>query len=380
MSDERIKADKSFSLADQLFNRGTVKQLSGSLAEVWGEFDSAKFNRSVLRRFPRLELKERIDCMVDALGVQLPNDYDQALKMLEAALPEPLDPDKTDDDFGEFIWVVPGEYVARHGCTDNRCERSLDFLGEATMRFSAESAIRPFLKLYPRQTLSVMQNWTRHWNYHVRRLVSEGTRPYLPWAQRVKLPPEDILQLLTQLHNDRTRYVTRSVANNLNDISRDHPDLVMKTLLEWRVLGRQSKRELAWMTRHALRSLLKNGHPGAYELLGYTANPAFTLTDIKVTPEVKVGEAMKWRATLKSKAPQTLKIDLRIHYLKGYGYYGKRSYTVCEKELQRGEWLELEKSITLKPMTTRTLYPGTQYIELVVNGIARSKRPFELIA
>ena len=375
----KIKAEKSFSLADQLFNRESVAKLSGSLAETWGEFNRAKFNRAVLRRFPKLELKERINCMVDALEVQLPDDFNLAVGLLEAALPEPLDPEKTDDDFGEYIWAVPGEYVARHGCTEARLERSLDFLGEATMRFSAESPIRPFLKQFPEQTAAAMQGWTRHWNYHVRRLVSEGTRPYLPWAQRVILPPEEILQLLTQLHVDRTRYVTRSVANNLNDLSRDHPDLVMKTLLEWRDQGRQKSKELAWMTRHALRTLMRTGHPGAYELLGYPANPAFSLTSIRVSPEVKVGKQFKWRGLLNSKANQTLKITLRIHFLRGDGTHATRQYTVCDQVMKRGEKLELEKHLTLKAMTTRTLYPGTHYVDLVVNGVARGKRPFELL-
>ena len=144
-----IKAETSFSLADQLFNPESVRTLADALARAWSEFDEAQFTQESLDAFPNLELKQRISHMVDRLDAQLPEDFDQALDILQSALPAPLDPSLSDDDFGHFIWSVPAEWVAQNGCTEDRLDRALDFLRQATMRFSVENAIRPFLVSYP---------------------------------------------------------------------------------------------------------------------------------------------------------------------------------------------------------------------------------------
>ena len=215
-----IRAETGFSLADQLFNRDSVGRLAAALADADRDFDPARFRRRVLKPFAQLALKQRIDHIVDMLGQQLPDDYQRALEILYAALPPPLDPTLGDDDFGDFIWVTPGEYVARHGCRADRLQASLDFLCEATQRFSSEAAIRPFLRDFPGATMDFVHECAQHENYHVRRLASEGIRPRLPWALRVELPVADVLAVLDRLHADPTRYVTRSVANNLNDLTR----------------------------------------------------------------------------------------------------------------------------------------------------------------
>lgn len=173
-----IKAETSFSLADQLFNASSVTRLAERVAKVDKSFKSTVFAKSALARFPQLALKARIDWLVTCLGEHLPTDFVAATKVLRQALPEPLDPTRTDDDFGHFIWVVPGEYVARHGCTDAHLHGSLDFLREATKRFSSENAVRPFLQQFPIQTMSFLQGCIEDDNYHVRRWVSEGTRPF----------------------------------------------------------------------------------------------------------------------------------------------------------------------------------------------------------
>jgi 3-methyladenine DNA glycosylase AlkC len=316
--------------------------------------------------------------MADRLGEQLPDDFDQAVDILEAALPKPLDPSLSDDDFGHFIWSVPAEWVAQNGCTEERLDRSLGFLKEATMRFTVENAIRPFLAQYPEQTMRFIHRCATDSNYHVRRLASEGIRPYLPWAPRVRLPAERIIEVLNVLHGDPTRYVTRSVANTMNDLSRDDPELAISTLEQWRRSARQAQDELNWMTRHALRTLVKADNKQALELLGYPSAPAFSLSKVSVSESVAIGDALHWRGTLKSKVPQNLKIALRVHFLKASGNHAAKVYAV--KDVNAGqENLEIEKKIPFKPITTRTLYPGTHHVELVVNGTARGKRPFELI-
>ena len=177
-----IKAETSFSLADQLFNAETVQVLAQAMASAWKPFDPTRFTRESLDAFPGLELKERIRHLTERLHAQLPDDFNRAVDILQTALPPPLDPTLKDDDFGQFIWCVPADWVAQQGLTEARLARSLEFLREATMRFTAEKSIRPFLTSYPEETLAFVHRCATDSNYHVRRLASEGIRPFLPWA------------------------------------------------------------------------------------------------------------------------------------------------------------------------------------------------------
>ena len=373
-----IKATATFSLADQLFNPESVGKLASALDLVLPEFEIEKFEHRVLRRFPELALKERIEWMVTVLEDFLPSDFIQALATLEHALPPPLDPDKTDDDFGDFIWVVPGEYVARHGCRLETLDASLEFLREATKRFSSESAIRPFLRSFPQPTLEFMRRCAGDKNYHVRRFASEGTRPFLPWAQRVDLPLDQVVSILDLLHADPTRYVTRSVANSTNDIAKIDAEIAVCTLARWRRLKKQTQDELNWILRHATRNLIKQGHPSALSLLGYTARPLVEINELVTSKQVRVGEVFRWQCNLISHARQKLKITLHIHFLKSNGRHAPKVFTVRDSDFMKGDTLSINKRQSFKPITTRALYPGQHYAELVINGVSFGKCGFVL--
>ncbi len=374
-----IKAEPTFSLKDQLFNAESVGELSAAIAKAQPGFARDDFERAVLARFADLELKDRIRWIVTVLEKHLPADYPKALDILGRSLPKPLDPDKTDDDFGKFIWVVPGEYAARHGCSAEHLEKSLAFLREATKRFSSEGPIRPFLRHFPEQTLAFIHECSGDANYHVRRLASEGIRPFLPWAERVELPVDTVIGVLDRLHADNTRYVTRSVSNTLNDLSRIDADAVVETLARWRRQKRQQARELDWMTRHALRTLLNDNDAKAMALLGYAAQPVYRMSGLQTSPQVEVGDAFEWCCKLTSLATQKLKITLRIHYLKANGKHSVKTFAVKDGNFGKGESIEVSKRVPFRPVTTRTLYAGTHYAQLLVNGTSRQKRRFELV-
>jgi len=375
-----IKAETTFSLKDLLFNPQTLDTLSARLKQADPEFRKRQFDRDVLARFPQLELKQRISWIVTTLKSYLPDHFIDARSILEQALPEPLDPEQTDDDFGEFIWVVPGEYVAKYGCQEQYLEASLSFLKEATKRFSSEGAIRPFLKHYSDHTMAFIHQCAVDENYHVRRLASEGIRPFLPWAERVLLPVDDIIAVLDLLYKDRTRYVTRSVANTLNDISKTNVDLVIHTLKRWQKLQGQKLVEFKWITRHALRTALKQDHAATLALLGYPDQPRFRMTQLQTTEKIRVGGDFFWRCRISSIDTQLLKINLRVYFLKANGQHSAKVFAVKEGQFEKGEKLEINKKVVFKPMTTRVLYPGMHYAELVVNGVVREKRAFELLA
>jgi 3-methyladenine DNA glycosylase AlkC len=374
-----IQATPSFSLKDQLFNPKTVGILADRLYLAEPSFKKLPYKRAVLKRFPELELKARIGWMVETLVSYLPADFLAAIDILKVALPEPLDPTRSDDDFGSYIWVVPGEFAARYGCSAEHLDASLGFLREATKRFSAESAIRPFLAAFPRETMAFVRQCALDKNYHVRRLASEGIRPFLPWAQRVELPIGDLVAVLDHLHADNTRYVTRSVANTLNDISKIDPAAVVGTLKRWQKLDRQDAKELAWMTNHALRTLMKTGNPLALELLGYARKPKFKLADLETTGVVQLGQEFAWRCAFTSLAAQKLKISLRIHFLKANGSHAAKIFSLKNVSVAKNETIQIAKRLAFKPITTRVLYPGTHFADLTINGMASDKRAFDLV-
>lgn len=353
--------------------------LSSGLVESWPSFNCREFGRRVLERFPELELKDRVRWIVSTLHEFLPSDFPEALVILGNALPAPLDPTKTDGDFGRFIWIVPGDYVAAYGCSEAHLHASLAFLREATMRFTSENAIRPFLRNFPDETMEFVHRCAQDDNYHVRRLASEGIRPFLPWAERVLLPPEQIVEVLDSLSGDRTRYVTRSVSNTLNDLSKDHADLVLETLARWRKEGTQEPKELAWMTNHALRTLVKRDHTAALQVLGYAPDPEVAITDVEATPEVSVGESFEWSCTLASPRAQRLKVGLKIYFQKANGSLNPKAFAIKDLDMKPGEKVKVVKRQPFKPITTRVLYPGAHRAELVVNGSVVAARDFVLL-
>jgi len=374
-----VKADTTFSLADDLFNADKVRKLARALKQAHAPFNARRYETEALARFPELALKERIAHLVGLLGEHLPDDFETAAAILENALPPPLDPNLEDDDFGEFIWVVPGEYVARHGLSEKHLERSLDLLREATKRFSSEIAIRPFLKKYPRETLEFVHECAQDENYHVRRLASEGIRPLLPWAPRVSLDLEDTVGVLDRLYTDPTRYVVRSVANALNDIAKLEPALVTKTLSRWSKHPAPNPAEFEWLVRHALRTLVKQDDPAAFKLLGYTDKPRFRVSGVVASDTVRIGQNFEWRGLLTSLGQQRLRVMLNVHFLKANGKHSAKRFLIKDGDFADGEKLTIEKRQAFRPMTTRVLYPGTHYAELIVNGVTRGRCQFELL-
>ena len=365
-----------YSLKDQLFNAQKVGYLAGLFRAVDPGFDPG-FEARVLARFPELELKQRIAWIAECLTPALPQDFPTAAALIEAALPPPLDPDRTDDDFGTFIFAPLGDYAVLAGMEDHPA-RTLDLLEALTQRFSMEYAIRPMLNRWPEETMARLSHWAGHENYHVRRLVTEGTRPRLPWGIGITLPPGAAMPLLDRLHADRARFVTRSVANHLNDISKVDARPVLAALDRWKQEARQDPAELAWMTRHALRDLVKKGHPDALSHLGYRsgANIDATLT---LPASARIGEAMVLEASLTCREDQPVLIDYAITFAKPGGRARRKVHKWTTATLSAGTALNLSKTHKLPAdATTYTLHPGPHEVELLVNGRVRATAVVDL--
>lgn len=373
--------EERFSLKDHLFNEAKVRYLAKRIQDAYTQFNADGFVAAVMKELPMLALKDRIRHIATTLHTYLPTDYEVAAGVIVRSLPPPLDLEKTDDDFGDFIFAPFGEYVARYGLDIQHLVLSLATLRELTMRFSMEDAIRYFLRVHQKETVAVLHTWARDENYHVRRLVSEGARPLLPWSGRIPLTTTDTLPLLTILHADRTRYVTRSVANHLNDLTKSEPDVVIAVLKEWQSLGLQSSKELTWMTKHALRTLIKRGCPEALALLGYTPlsldKISFTLTPAKVS----VGDIVTLTLTLNAPSTTNVLIDYRIHFVKKNGTRVPKVFKWKTATLKSGEILTLTKKHHLKAdASTFTRYPGEHVVDVQINGVIVCKGSFMLTA
>jgi 3-methyladenine DNA glycosylase AlkC len=369
---------EKFSLKDHLFNPKTVAQLAGEYAAALPSFDAEKFQSDALSGFASRELMARMDWMADCLEGQLADDFPTMADQLEAALATPLDPHLTDDDFGHFIHALPGILAVRHGLEDHR-DQALDLLYAATQRFSMEFYIRAFLNHWPEETLARMAVWVRDKNYHVRRLVSEGTRPKLPWAKAVRLTSYQTVPLLDALHADPTRYVTRSVANHLNDITKYDPDLVIDTLARWAKEGRQEAKELAWITRHALRTLVKQGHSGALALLGYRGDIAVQAKLALSQNRYAIGDVLAVTCQLTADTALPVIVDYRLVFARPGGKSAEKVFKLKVGEIATGKPLLLKKNHRLKgDATTFSLYPGPHEIVVQVNGVDVARAAFEL--
>lgn len=365
-------------MKDQLFNATTVAQLSQEYASALPEFDAARFQREALGGFADRELMARMEWLADCVAAQMPREFMPMADALEAAMPAPLNPALKDDDFGQFIHAVPGILAVRHGLETYRA-RAMALLHRATQRFSMEFYIRPFINRWPEETLAELAIWAEDQNYHVRRLVSEGTRPKLPWAKAVNLFPAQSIPLLEKLHGDPTRYVTRSIANHLNDLSKTDPELVLDRLGHWKTQSHQTPKELAWMTRHALRTLIKQGHAGAMTALGYNAKAPLSIQLELETPSVKMGEVLIFNCKIEAPSDLPVLVDYRITFARPDGKQGQKVFKLKQGAVSPGKPLMLRKSHKLKgDATTFRLYPGTHQITVQVNGVDRATDTFEL--
>ncbi len=357
-------------LKDTLFSASKVRKIASEIQAVYDDFTQEAFESAVLSRFGELELKERIYHIRDMLTLFLPNDFEHATKILLASLPQELDRTKTDNDFGDFIYAPYGEFIAYHGCCANYVYFSLGALREITKRFSVEYAIRDFINAFPEETSQMLEECALSPHYHERRLASEGLRPKLPWAKKIVLDHKKPLLFLEHLYTDKTRFVTRSVANHLNDLSKIDPALVCQTLERWKVSGKQNSKEMDYILRHALRTLVKQGSKEALELLGYKSHGSFEVSEFELHDEtVCVGASLGFRVSIQAKEALALMVDYIMHYQTKSGALSPKVHKLKKVTLKKDEVLTLHKKHLFKAnMTTRTLYNGEHKVELQING------------
>lgn len=373
---------QSIPLKESAMNRTRVESLAGDLSRVAAGFDADGFITTVMDRLPRLELKSRIACVADALASYLPADVGAATKILIAALPPHDDATFTGSDFGLYTYAPYSDWIARYGCTRENLDTSLDALKEMTKHFTAEDALRYFLNAYPDETMKAVSQWSRDPDYHVRRLASEGTRPKLPWSPRITLPVDAAIPVLDELFADSSRFVTQSVANHLNDITTIDPELALATLGRWRAANRQRPKEMEFLIRQSLRTLIKKGHPGAFEFLGLSTTPAVEVITLRLdATEVAIGDVLGIDCTLRATGTTTehLVIDYVLTYPRARAGHAEAVFKGTTITLTPGESRTVSRTQPLRSTSSRKLGPGTGRLHIQINGRRIAEAAFELL-
>jgi 3-methyladenine DNA glycosylase AlkC len=292
------------------------------------------------------------------------------------SLPEELDNSKTDDDFGSFILSPYWEYVAEFWCNEEYLDFSLESFEIFTRRFSMEFAIRPFLKKYPKETLKYVRKWSVSDNYHVRRFASEWIRPNLPWWGKVDVWVETTLKILDNLFTDHTQYVLRSVANNLNDITKIDNDAVITRLLEWKKSWKQTEKNMLFLVTHSLRTQIKSWNPKALQLLGYYM-PDIKINEFNIiTPDVKLWESLEFDMNITSNITQKLLINYKIYFVMSNWKLSEKIFNISKKNLSKWEKIHISKKHPLREMTTKKLYSWEHFVEIFINWENFGKKSF----
>ena len=361
-------------LKDQFFNRAFVTQLARDLHAADSRFDTANFIQRVLdKNWKSRELKERMHHVADCLHAALARDYKTCIELLIPIVQKRIKEGRTS--FGDMIFP---DFVERFGIEDfNTSIRALEIF---TVACSSEFAVRPFIVRYPRETMQVMLKWSRHKNEHVRRLSSEGCRHRLPWGMALpafKKDPRPVLQILENLKSDPSEYVRRSVANNLNDISKDNLEIALATAERWL---RQDK-ESAALVRHALRNELKKGNKRALKLFALSHQTKAQIRSLKVTPQkIRIGESAHLEFKLQVPVNERLRIEYWVHFVKASGKASKKVFQITEKNFPAGAHQSFKKKHRFQDFTTRKHYAGEHKVVVAINGMAKASATLSLLS
>ncbi|MGI9622950.1 MAG: DNA alkylation repair protein [Acidimicrobiales bacterium] len=375
------------------FGPEMIERAAQTIGAVYGKFDGAGFSTMALDGFEELELTPRCRQIADSMAEFLPSDRQRAIGILIDSLGPELencdpaeasaigDPWFDDNPMAGFFYMPHGYFLADHG--EGHFDTVMLANYEITKRATSEFSIRTPLRDHTDATLGVLEGWASDENVHVRRLVSEGTRPRLPWAFRLTVfqeNPEPVITLLDKLKDDPVEYVRRSVANNLNDITKDNPDVAIEVADRWWADGGKNRRRLV---RHGLRTLIKAGHPGALEVLGYQSPSPARVAESSIEPsKPSIGDKVHIEVTLANPGPHTCRalVDLKVHFVKSNGNTSPKVFKGAELEIAAGKSATVAKTVSLAQHTTRRHFPGDHVVEVMINGQSMPLGSFELAA
>ncbi len=371
-----------------LYNKQFLNRFTEDLKIVIPNFDSHGFVSQVLDdEWEKRELKQRIAHITTVLKKFLPADYKEAiakilelLDYIENAHPELSEID--DKKFGLTLeyGMILDNYIEQYGMDD--FETSIKAIEKITQFTSCEFVAHAFIVKYPDEMMKQMLVWSKHEHWGVRRLASEGCRPRLPWAMALpdlKKNPAPIIPILENLKNDPARFVRLSVANNLNDISKDNPEIVIELVKRWK----SESEEVDWIIKHGCRTLLKQDNREVMELFGFgSAAKDISIENFEIsTPEVKIGESLEFRFRLlnNNNKKARVRLEYAIYYQKANGALTKKVHKISEREYAANSATQITRKHSFKIVTTRKFHPGIHELAIIINGNEFEKYDFGLV-
>lgn len=363
------------SLIKDIYSASFYQQLADQFSRVKPDFDRKQFIKRIFgTNFNDLEWKERTKHSTQILYDFLPPDFRDAVNLINQVVKNLI----AEGHSGGLEYIIFPDYIETYGI--DHFELAVQSFELVTTFITCEFAVRPFIIKYREQMIAVMKEWAGSPYAPVRRLASEGIRPRLPWAIAIpflKKDPASILPILNSLKNDVSETVRRSVANNLNDISKDHPAILLNIACHWRGISKDTDA----IIKHACRTLLKQGHP---EILHYYGldSAHFKVTDLEIkTPVVKIGDYVSFSFKIENThlRSKPLRLEYGLHYQKSNGLMSRKVFKISEKIYQASETRLIQRRQSFKVITTRKLYTGKHKISIIVNGQETLMMEFELI-
>lgn len=350
----------------------SLRKLAMQIQAVYDMFPIEDFLDSTMdETWDQLEFKQRIMQISKNLGTYLPNDYKTAIHIIDKVI---VNYDVCLDGFVSFF---PG-FVELYGQDEENWDISMAALARYTPYASAEFAVRSFIINNEERMMAQMAIWAKNDNEHIRRLASEGCRPKLPWGQALtsfQKDPSPILPILEQLKDDPSLYVRKSVANNLNDISKTHPDLVIRLAKKW--YGKNKRTD--WIVKHACRTLLKNGNHEALKLFGFEANHSIKVDDFIILKDtIFIGEELTFLFKIEVKKAVKIRLEYAIDYVKANGKRSRKIFQISQLDFPANTTKFYKKNHSFANVSTRKHYPGIHSITLIVNGIEYGTLNFEV--
>jgi 3-methyladenine DNA glycosylase AlkC len=365
------------SLLKDLYSPAFYKNLANALLTVMPSFNKQRFISQIFTDdFGDKELKARMRHTTAVLHAFMPSDFKKAVGIL-GKLIQQLRKSGTASDGLAYIFLA--DYIELYGIDD--FETSMKALEEITQFVSCEFAVRPFIIKYGKDMMNQMKIWSLHKNDSVRRLASEGSRPRLPWAMAIpelKKDPSPILPILENLKNDPSEWVRRSVANNINDIAKDHPDIVINLARKWK----GGSKETDAIIKHGSRGLLRKGHIQILSHYGLKSKN-IRVSAFKIdTPDVRIGEHLAFSFSVSNldKKKQTVRLEYGLYYNKSNGQLTRKVFKISERIYEPGIKVNIRRNQSFRKITTRVFYPGKHRLSIIVNGEEKLIRDFILSA
>ncbi|OXG06657.1 3-methyladenine DNA glycosylase AlkC [Flavobacterium araucananum] len=363
-------------LIKDIYSVSFYEKFGQAVAEVHSAFDKQKFIKAIYEDdFAQKEWKDRMKHTTVVLHQFMPENFPEAVATIDKII-ENLKKNKFTD--GNLAFIFFADYIETYGLDDFKT--SVKAFVSITQFISCEFAVRPFILKYKEKMIDEMVQWSLHENHHVRRLSSEGSRPRLPWAMAIpflKKDPASILPILENLKYDPSEYVRRSVANNLNDIAKDNPQIVLEIAGKWR----GTSPETDAIIKHGARTLLKQGHPEILSHYGLESiNIELSSFEIK-TPIVRIGDYLQFQFYLnnKNQEAKTVRLEYAVHYKKAKGHLAKKVFKISEKSYQPNQFVKVDRNQSFKIITTRVFHTGIHQLSVIINGTESEVLEFELI-